>query len=1133
MGSLRQRAEVEYSRLSPEEQLTMRHILLRMVAISDGGEMARRRVPHHELVYQDDAENKRVARVLENLIEARLVVSDETHIEPAHDALVRAWGRLIRWRNAFESILPLALQRRLTQATEEWSNSETKQQTALLWNNNPNLSQLALLLPGASASRQTEQIDRYWLNRDERAFISQSVKLRSRRQRQLFLGITLVLVVAISTAFSFYSQNQDLDIQTQEALQAQKSAEENADEASRQRDEALRTQSGFLADLSKQEMEKGDFANSLSLALEALPGAETNPDRPLVLEARSQLHNIARELRGVMVHAGSVHFATFSPDNNLIVTASNDNVARLWSRDGNLLKVLEGHEGTVTYARFSPDGRTLVIVSYGKTARLWSSDGKLLKVLEGHKGEVTHAEFSPDGKYIVTTSNDKTARLWLHNGKLITVLEGHSSLVGHAEFSPDGQRIVTASSDSTARLWSIDGKLLEVLDRHTGEVAHAEFSPDGRYIVTTSYNHMALLWSRDGKLLEALKGHRGAVTQAIFSPDGTRILTTDIGEGGEHSGGDIFSGTAQLWSSDGRFLKVLEGHTGRVVHAAFSPDSLSIITIDDGNTQIAEQWKMTDSWVDSIPARPGIARLWSRDGDLLKVIEGHTDTVTHAEFSPDSRHIVTTSDDRTARLWSHEGEPFNIIEKLHEEAQPDGDNRVSVSFSPNGKHIVTSNIDGKTKLWSHDGELIAVLKGSSVRFSPGGERIVTLSDEELLRGRLRQTLRLWSLKGDLLKEHPEHTEIYGDYIEFGPGDKRIAVISNERTVALWSNDGEPLALLEGHSEAVNDVKFSPDGTKLITVGKYFPPTENYPGMEDERYDNTVRLWSSHDGELIAVLEGHSDWISETGFSPDNTLIITASGDKTARLWSSDGKLVTTLKGHQDELLHATFSPDSTLIITASEDWTARLWSRDGALIAVLEGHEHLISNAVFSPDNESVLTASWDDTARLWSNDGELIAVLKHNIKGIFDDAHASVGSPSIRFASNGKVIVTEPVTGPARIWSDKGKMLTELSIKDDQKIFSPDEAYFGTIIDKKVRLWSSKGELLGTLGKTSDEVSALAFSPDNKVVVTVLRDGTIKIWPILNEETLESDIRRSYPGLRLSCEQRVAAFLPMVERCQ
>ena len=72
-----------------------------------------------------------------------------------------------------------------------------------------------------------------------------------------------------------------------------------------------------------------------------------------------------------------------------------------------------GHTDYVNSAVYSPDGRSIVTASDDNTARIWDAvTGKLLHSLEGHTSWVRSAVYSPDGRSIVTASLDNTARIW-------------------------------------------------------------------------------------------------------------------------------------------------------------------------------------------------------------------------------------------------------------------------------------------------------------------------------------------------------------------------------------------------------------------------------------------------------------------------------------------------------------------------------------------------------------------------------------------------------------------------------------------------------------------------------------------------------------------------------------------------
>ena len=127
------------------------------------------------------------------------------------------------------------------------------------------------------------------------------------------------------------------------------------------------------------------------------------------------------------------------------------------SRDadsGKEIAQLKGHTGPVRSAGFNPDGKRVVTASDDNTARIWEADnGKEIAQLKGHTGGVLSAGFSPDGERVVT---DSTARIWeADSGKETVLLKGHTDPVQSAGFSPNGKRLVTASADRTARIWDV------------------------------------------------------------------------------------------------------------------------------------------------------------------------------------------------------------------------------------------------------------------------------------------------------------------------------------------------------------------------------------------------------------------------------------------------------------------------------------------------------------------------------------------------------------------------------------------------------------------------------------------------------------------------------------------------------
>jgi tricorn protease-like protein len=117
-----------------------------------------------------------------------------------------------------------------------------------------------------------------------------------------------------------------------------------------------------------------------------------------------------------------------------------------------------------------------------------------------------------------------------------------------------------------------------------------------------------------------------------------------------------------------------------------------------------------------------------------------------------------------------------------------------------------------------------------------------------------------------------------------------------------------------------------------------------------------------------VLRGHEGGVTSAAFSPDGERIITASYDRTARVWNAYGTGEPwVLRGHDDDVVSAAFSPNGKRIITASADRTLRVWNADGmGEPLILRGHEDNILAAAWSPDSQGIITGSADKTVRIW-----------------------------------------------------------------------------------------------------------------------------------------------------------------------
>ncbi len=577
--------------------------------------------------------------------------------------------------------------------------------------------------------------------------------------------------------------------------------------------------------------------------------AEFSPDGQRIVTASddktSRLWNagngqLLAKLEG---HESSVNHAEFSRDGKRIVTASSDDTARVWDVvNGQLLAKLEGHKSSVDDAKFSPDSQRILTASWDKTARVWNAvTGQPLAKLVGHESSVNHAEFSPDGQRIVTASEDGTARVWnAADGRLLATLEGNMVAVAHAVFSPDGQRVLTVSSDRTVRLWNVaDGRLLAQMERHAGSVEHAAFSPDGHRIVTASDDTTVQVWNVEaGARLEApLAGHRNSVEHAAFSPDGRRIVTAGLdnralvwnAENGEKvaelkghvqaigrvafsSDGQriataSFDNTARVWNvNGGQLLAKLEGHTDSVLDVAFSPDGQHIVTAGG-----SPRGPRLTAFLTTVGRKAGVtdntARVWNAaSGQLLAKLEGHTDSILHAGFSPDGQRIFTASADGTVRVWeASNGKPLAKFEA------PTG-GVGHAAFSRHGQRIVVFRPDGMGLVWNTANvELVTKLEGhmsglNHVEMSPDGQRILAADSNEI---------QVWkAANGQLLSEtHPFSIQ----HAEFSSDGERIVTGSLNGGIQVWNALNGLLIMKFEDAGPVGYAEFSPDGQRMVSA----------------------------------------------------------------------------------------------------------------------------------------------------------------------------------------------------------------------------------------------------------------------------------------------------------------------------
>lgn len=723
-------------------------------------------------------------------------------------------------------------------------------------------------------------------------------------------------------------------------------------EAIRQRDQALMTQSLFLSDLSRQQVENDRYDQGVLLALEALPKEIQRPDRPYVPEAEAALYNALHRYRPVarfgfgesLVLAGAL-----SPDSTKAVAALSDGTARVLSVErGKELVTLAGHNADVNHIEFAPDSLSIVTASDDGSARLFDArSGKKIGQLD-LQGAVDLARFSPDGKKILAVADGQVSVWDAASRKRIAVCERQTT-VQAAEFSQDGRWIVTAAYDKTARLWNASTcKQIQVFKGHDEVLDDAAVSPDGRLVVTAAEDNTARIWNVEtGKQIHLLEGHLN---------QGNPLIPNGLSSVAFHSSGLLvatggFDGTARLWSVDtGQQIHELR-HDSVVWDVVFHPEEPLLITgAGDGRVVL---WNLLS----------GV-----RKANLRPQTMAEASGIPHLRLDPKGKRLLVTEDHAVA-VWSIPTEETpDLVIFEEDESELYFTNPEDVIFSPDGKRLLElSDAEYARLRVAATGDLVGVLNHRSsllhAAFNADGTRIVTASYDG--------TARIWDGKtGELKTVLNGHGGEGVNAAAFSRDGRMVVTGGRDGRACIWNAvTGRLLRVLKGHEDDVAHAEFSPDGRLVVTASD----------------DQTARIWSVESGKSVHILKVPDERIhfvsaEHASFDPEGRRLLTYKLNRGAQLWDVEsGAKLHELRSQESHESVASFSPDGSRVVTADSEGAVEIWdARTGERLLSLSGHSEEVRGAEFSPNGLRVATFSWEErTVRLWDAlTGQQLAVF-------------------------------------------------------------------------------------------------------------------------------------------------------------
>ena len=640
----------------------------------------------------------------------------------------------------------------------------------------------------------------------------------------------------------------------------------------------------------------------------------------------------------------------------------------------------------VRAAAFSPDGKRLVsagfdVATNDTVTRVWDLATAETRSLHAAGSDVAGVFFNATTAAVLTKTLDTARLLDATTGRVLLELHGDDGFVNRGAFNADGTLLVTAGLDGTARVWNLaTGALVQQLPRESRSLNVALFSPDGTRIVMGGENARAVIWDvRSSRSVTTLIGHTDAILDAAFSADEKFIVTASRDQ------------TLRVWDANtGRALSELRGHSAAVTSAAFSPDGRMILSASEDST----------------------ARTWlARTGTAVAVLRGHQGSVARAAFNGDGQRAVTVSDDGTTRVWDvSEGQTASL--QAHTMAVN------ALDFNADGTRFVTASDDGSARIWEtrtgmRQGEVGDHTHAvASAQFSPDGTVVAT--------GSLSLPVQLWDARTYRPLASLDHLDAQGDQVTkpiFSPDGRWILTFNVGASAKLWdSQSHQRIAELKGdpaHQDAAQTVvraAFSPDGSRVTTVVS----RDRRAYVFDPRAPQTVVTLPT------GTAEGHSDYVTDAGFNPDGSQVVTASADKTARVW--DARTGTDRMAplqHLGYVTSAAFTLDGARIVTGSADQIVRVWSASRSDRPIeLRGHTAGVSSVTFPAQAAArgadpslanlVLTTSQDGSARVWDmTTGSSVMVLP-----------GRAGQVAAAISPDGRTLVTGREEGLVQIYA-------------------------------------------------------------------------------------------------------------------
>lgn len=453
----------------------------------------------------------------------------------------------------------------------------------------------------------------------------------------------------------------------------------------------------------------------------------------------------------------AAHRVTWSPDGRHLLAAHKRNAVTVLDASTGQEVAAQENVHNIQSLAFSPDGALAAVGTRWGVLLFWDwRQNKAHSVRGSDQFFISDLSFSPDGKRLAAAMQKRITEIWnVAEAKLETKLLGQPAEVRAVDFNPVDQQLATAALDRTVCLWNVSGRkdygrsstpIVGVMDQRFWDKSDApRYAPDGKTLLVAMKTGAVEAWDVESLTRKFVLPDAGY--PVLFDPNDGVIVTRngDFSKmerwnpvSGKRVGSvainaDLDKPTCLRISVDRRTIVL--GHDGRISLLDATSQAVDLAIAIEGQPNAVDLSPDRTKVVAVVGDRAGV---WNvATGEKLCELVGHEQSVTQVLFFPDSKRILTSSWDSSARVWSAEtgveiGRLIGHLTGVHWAA-----------LSPDGVTALTVSDDKTVRLWNTRTyrqvyQLVEYNLWYPV-FSPQGDQLITLTDAN-------DSLAIWNVR---------------------------------------------------------------------------------------------------------------------------------------------------------------------------------------------------------------------------------------------------------------------------------------------------------------------------------------------------------------------------------------------------